>query len=207
MPYPLPLSYWEFCVCRTLQRLDEYSYDKSFYREDDIMGSLNFQYKNGGNVPEGVGLLISILVRYPEVCSVRYHQQEHALKFRFVLLKSEGGERLTGKIREALEVFHRLEGNTMQLCEVEQKPEDRLSLLTITRDVTSMSQIEVGLIVDLVKAGLSKQLIYDKSDLPEDELTFQEEVIGEILQSFKEHGLDKGFIAVREEGRVLVYRN
>lgn len=171
------------------------------------MGSLNFQYKDGSDVPEGVGLLISILVRYPEVCSVRYLKQEHALKFRFLLQVPENGEKLTKKIREALEVFHRFEGNTMQLCEVEQKPEDRLSLLMITRDVGSMSQREVGLIVDLVKAEWSKQLIFEEAELSEDELIFQEEVIGQILQSFRESSLDKGFIAVREEGRVLVYKN
>lgn len=171
------------------------------------MGSLNFQYKDGGNVPEGVGLLISILVRYPEVCSVRYQQQDHTLKFRFMLSIPENGEKLTKKLREALEVFHRFEGNTMQLCEVEQKLEERLSLLTITRDVGSMSQMEVGLIVDLVKAEWSKQLIFEEAELSEDELIFQEEVIGQILQSFRESSLDKGFIAVREEGRVLVYKN
>lgn len=171
------------------------------------MGSLNFQYKDGGNVPEGVGLLISILVRYPEVCSVGYMQQEHALKFRFVLRVLENGEKLTKNLREALEVFHRFEGNSMQLCEVEQKLVDRLSLLTITRDVGSMSQMEVGLIVGLVKAEWNKQLIFDEAELSEDELIFQEEVIGQTLQSFREISLDKGFIAVREEGRVLVYKN
>lgn len=171
------------------------------------MGSLNFQYKDGGNVPEGVGLLISILVRYPEVCSVRYLQQAHALKFRFMIRVPENGEKLTQKLCEALDVFHRFEDNTMQLCEVEQKQEDQLSLLTITRDVGSMSQREVGLIVDLVKAEWSKQLIFEEEELSEDELVFQEEVIGQILQSFRESSLDKGFIAVREEGRVLVYKN
>lgn len=171
------------------------------------MGSLNFQYKDGGNVPEGVGLLISILVRYPEVCSVRYLQQEHALRFRFMLHVPENGEKLTQKLCEALDVFHRFEENTMQLCEVEQKREDQLSLLTITRDVESMSQMEVGLIVDLVKAEWSKQLIFEEVELSEDESIFQEEVIGQILQSFRESSLDKGFIAVREEGRVLVYKN
>jgi hypothetical protein len=171
------------------------------------MGSLNFQYKDGSDVPGGVGLLISILVRYPEVCSVRYLQQEHALKFRFLLQVPENGENLTKKIREALEVFHRFEGNTMRLCEVQLKPEDRLSLLTITRDVGSMNQMEVGLIVDLVKAEWSKQLIFEETEFSEDELIFQEEVIAQILQSFRESTLDKGFIAVREEGRVLVYKN
>jgi hypothetical protein len=171
------------------------------------MRSLNFQYHDGANVPKGVGLLISILVRYPEVCSVRYLQQEHALKFRFMLQLANDEELITQKIREALEVFHRFEGDTMQICEVEQKRQEHLSLLTITRDVGSMSRTEVGLLVDLVKAKWQKQLIFDEAELSDEELLFQDEVIGQILQSFSEVSLDKGLIAVREEGKVLVYNN
>lgn len=171
------------------------------------MRSLNLQYKDGGNVPEAVGLLISILVRYPEVCSIRYLQQEHALKFRFMLLAHENPEPLTRQLMDALEVFHQLEGTPMQICRVEQKFEDRFSLLTITRDVRSMSQTEVGLIVQLVKAQLKMQLIYDEEEISEDEQSFQEELIGDALESFKKSDLDKSFIAVREEGRVLVYKN
>jgi hypothetical protein len=171
------------------------------------MGSLDFQYKDGGNVPEGVGLLISILVRYPEVCSIRYLQEEHALKFRFMLLAHENREKLTQNLLDALDVFHRLERKPMQICLIDQKLEDHLSLLTVTRDVSSMSQTEVGLIVELIKNELNKDLIFDESELTEDELIFQEEVIGDILDSFEKNHLDKSLIAVREEGRVIVYKN
>lgn len=171
------------------------------------MGSLNFQYKDGGNVPEGVGLLISILVRYPEVCSVRYLQKEHTLELRFILHDVVDQVNLTEKLCDALEVYHRLEGNVMQTCTIDFDGEENLSILTITRDIQTISQIEVSLVVELIKIELMKELVYEEFELEEDELAFQEKVICDILEAVKKGNMDKSFIAVREEGRVLVYKN
>ncbi|AGA69613.1 hypothetical protein Desdi_2172 [Desulfitobacterium dichloroeliminans LMG P-21439] len=170
------------------------------------MGRLNLHYKDGGSVPDGVGLLISILVRYPEVCSVRYLQTEHGLTFRFMIYGTDQGEKFVHSLREALVVYHGLEGKEMSICEIQLKQEEALALITVTRDVESMDQREVGLIVDLVK-DLSQKLIYDDTEIPEEEQIFQEEVIGQTLQAFRDRRLDKGFIAIREEGRVLVYNS
>lgn len=171
------------------------------------MGSLNLQYKDGGNVPEGVGLLISILVRYPEVCSVRYLQKEHSLEFRFILHDVVNQVKLREKLCDALEVYHRLEGNVMRTCTVDFGGEESLSILTITRDIQTISQVEVSLMVELIKIELMKELVYEEFELEEDELAFQEKVIGDILEAVKKGNMDKSFIAVREEGRVLVYKN
>lgn len=171
------------------------------------MRGLNFQYKDGGQVPDGVGLLISILVRYQEVCSVRYLQEQHALKFRFMLFASGNLVHLPQNVQEALEVFHQLEERPMKICKVEGQKEESFYLLTVTRDVESMTQAEVGLIVNLVKGSSTQQLVYDEMELPEDELLFQEEIIDQILEHLQENELDKSFIAVREEGRVLVFKN
>lgn len=170
------------------------------------MGSLNLHYKDGGCVPDGAGLLISILVRYPEVCSVRYQQSEHALTFRFTVSGSHQGEKFIRKLREALLAYHVIEGYPMRICEIQLRQEGNLALITVTRDVGSMSQREVGLIVELVK-DITQQLIYDHIEIPEEDRAFEEEAIGQILQYFRDCRLDKGFIAVREEGRVLVYNS
>ncbi|WP_425802301.1 hypothetical protein ACHOLT_15175 [Desulfitobacterium sp. Sab5] len=170
------------------------------------MKSVNFQYKEGGQVPDEVGLLISILVRYPEVCSVRYLREQHALKFQFLLFASGQDGHFPDKIRDAIDVFHQLESRPMKLCKTEGKKEEDFYRLTITRDVESMNQAEVGLIVDLVKGSSTQELVYDEMDLMEDELEFQEEIIEQILEQLQESELDKNFVAVREDGRVLVYK-
>lgn len=171
------------------------------------MKNLNFQYRDGGQVTDGVGLLISILLRYPEVCSVRYLREQHALKFQFLLYASSSLALLPQKLLEALGVFHILEKKAIKICKVEGQRKEDYYHLTVTRDVESMNQSEVGLIVDLVKGNSTNELLYEQLDLQEDELDFQEEVIAQILEHLQKNELDKNVIALRDEGRVLVYNS
>ncbi|MHB1652744.1 MAG: hypothetical protein ACYCVD_09750 [Desulfitobacteriaceae bacterium] len=171
------------------------------------MAALNMHYKDGGYVPEGVGLLISILLRYAEVGSIYYWQERHALKFTFILMGKVDASVLMEKLPTALEVFHDLEGRAMGCCEVECRSEEEIHSLIIIRDVDSMTQSEVGLIVELVKREFSEYLIYDDTTLPDDELQFQEELIGHMLANMQNYDIDKNVVAVREEGRVLVFKN
>ncbi len=169
------------------------------------MGAL-LQFKDGGYVPDGVGLLISILWRYPEVSTIHYWQEQHALKFTFMLMDIDDVSGLQVKLPEALSVFHKLENRKMLNCNVEFRQEERVCVLTITRDVDSMTQSEVGLIVDLVKLEFHNSLIIDQTDLPEDEIILQEELIGQMLATILSSDIDKNVMAVREEGKVLVFK-
>lgn len=163
-------------------------------------------YKGGGQVSEGVGLLISILVRYPEVGSIYYWQEKHALKFTFII-KDLDDSTLHMKFVPVLELYHELEGSQMQICQTECRKEENVCILTITRDVESMTQNEVGLIVEFVKMEFVKQLIYEDAGLPEDELLYQEEMISQMLATIRHNDIEKNVVAVREEGRVLVFNN
>lgn len=171
------------------------------------MGRLNIQYKNE-TIPEGVELLISIMLRYPEMGSVRYVPKSQAIKFNFMF---RCGDVPIELIREnlplALEMFHKLENRVMTLCKIECQCEEGIGNLFITRDVESMTQNEVGLIVELIKNRVGSSLIYDEAELPEEELLYQEEIISHMLDSIRNLVIDKNVIAVREEGRVLLFRN
>lgn len=171
------------------------------------MSVLNMQYKDGGPVPEGVGLLISILVRYAEVGSIYYWQEEHALKFTFMIMGPVDADSFAHELPRALEVFHGLERRPMSLCQVKSRSSGNVHMLTIVRDVDSMTQSEVGLIVDLVKGQFREALVSDDTTLEEDELLFQEEMIGHMLANIRDNDIDKNVVAVREEGRVLVFKN
>jgi len=171
------------------------------------MGAFAMQYRTGGPVPEGVGLLISILLRYPEVGSVRYVLENQVLKFTFTVRGPRQAAALPDKLPLALEVFHQLEERQMRVCSVAFTGTDQVGTVVITRDVDSMTQNEVGLIVDLVKGEFGQDLVCEEGELPEEELVFQEEMIGHMLESIRNLDIDKNVIAVREEGRVLLFRN
>jgi hypothetical protein len=167
----------------------------------------NLQYKDGGRVQDGVGLITSILLRYSEVGSVQYWREQHALKFTFMLKQHLELAALQEDLRPALEFFHQLEGRNMRVFDIICRSEENVCVITITRDVDSLTQREVGLIVELIKRKYRKKLVYDEINLPEDEQIFQEEMIGQMLSSIQSHDVDKSIVALREEGRVLVFKS
>lgn len=166
----------------------------------------NLKYKDGGRLQDGVGLLTSILMRYSEVGSVHYWREEHALKFTFMVTQEQDVKALQELLKPALEFFHQLEGQRMRIFDIACRSDEGFSVITITRDVDSMSQREVGLIVELLKRKYDHLLVYDEMYLPEDEQIYQEEMISQMLSSIQSNDINKNVVALREEGRVLVFK-
>ena len=150
------------------------------------------------------GLLVSILLRYPEVGTISCCQKQQALVIKFLITKDCEFEKLKNKLTQALEIFHKIEGRKMNLLNIE-KHEQELDLLVITRDLGSLTQNEMNLIVEIIKKDLGEQLIVDESSLVEDEMVFQEEIINHMLAAIRSNGTEKNITALRDEGRVLVF--
>ncbi|GAB6156231.1 hypothetical protein JCM17380_49830 [Desulfosporosinus burensis] len=162
---------------------------------------------DGGRAQDGVGLLTSILLRYPEVGSVHYWCEQHALKITFMITQSQEASTLQDMLKPAVEFFHQLEGRSMRVFDIISRSEENVCVITVTRDVESMTQREVGLIVELLKRKYQKQLVYDEMYLPEEEQIYQEEMISKMLYSIQSDTMSRNVVALREEGRVLVFKS
>ena len=150
------------------------------------------------------GLLVSILLRYPEVGTISCIQEQEALVLRFLVSNGYDFDLVENKLIQALELFHKIEGRKMSLCEIE-KNEQEVGLLIIKRDFASMTQNEMNLIVGIIKSELGKQLIRDDAELSEDEAVFEEDAINHLLAALRSNGTEKSMTAVREDGRVLIF--
>lgn len=167
--------------------------------------------QDGGRAQDGVGLLTSILSRYAEVGSVHYWCEEHALKFTFMITHPQEALQEASSVqtivKPAVEFFHQLEGRRMRVFDINCRSEENVCVITVTRDVDSMTQREVGLIVELLKRKYKKQLVYDEMYLPEEEQIFQEDMISQMLFSIQSDSMDKNVLALRAEGRVVVFKS
>lgn len=150
------------------------------------------------------GLLVSILLRYPEVGTISCCQEQQALILKFLVSKECDFESLKNQLTQALEMYHKIEGRKMLLYTIK-KQEQELDSLIITRDLRSITQNEINLIIEIMKSKLGKHLITDETNLPEEEVVFQEEVISHMLAAIRSNGTEKDITAVREDGRVLVF--
>lgn len=170
---------------------------------------MGVQYKGKEDVTDSVGLLISILVRYPEVATIDLDPGQQIIKFTFIASGTlDEGEMacLKEEILDSIEVFNMLEGRSAQLSQINHHVCEQLTMLEVERDVDTLKQEEIALIVELIHQKIESSLVTDDNEnLFEEDLLIQEEIIKHMLESVRDKAGDKNLYAFREEGRVLVF--
>lgn len=167
------------------------------------------RFKGGGDVTDSVGLLISILVRYPEVAAINFDPWEHNLKFSFICSREINGEEIQQfktHVLDHVRAFNFLEKKETPLVEITHQVFDDLTLIEVKRDVNTLAQDEIALVVEVFYQFWEKDLVSDLGEnLIEEDLVIQEEIIEHMLESVKDSLGNKRLYAFREEGKVLVF--
>jgi hypothetical protein len=170
---------------------------------------LNLKYKNGEEVSDSIGLLISILVRYPEVGSTNIDPETRNLTLTYTISKTLDNDTFCifeDKLLACIDAFHFLQNSSPLLVQVNQSSYDKLTMLEVKRDVETITLNEINLITSIMQESFSNYLLADDNDsFMEEDLELQEEMIGHMLENIKGANLGKKLIAFREEGRVLVF--
>lgn len=163
--------------------------------------------------PEGlqnsVGLLISILVRYPEVGTVKYQPEEKSLRFTFMvsgLVEEEDFRAFAGRLKDSLLTFAFVSGRRMRVCLLEKTEYNGFTLIEVHRDVESLSREEISLIASLLGDSFGERVVKEVQEplLEEDQL-YQEELIEHMLDDLRQGQITKDLIGFRENGRVFVF--
>ncbi|MCL6634173.1 MAG: hypothetical protein K6T29_00160 [Peptococcaceae bacterium] len=164
---------------------------------------------NGSDVTDSVGLLISILVRYPEVATINYDPENQLLKFTFIYSRVLGNNELGNlkqKLMDSIEAYNYLEGRKTRVVSLCHQVCESLTLIEVQRDVDTLARGEISLIVDLFHHCLQTNPVTEENEqLFEEDLLAQEEIIEHMLESVKGSIQEKSLFAFREEGRVLVF--
>ena len=165
--------------------------------------------RGGDDTGDGVNLLTSILVRYPEVATVNFDPEQQLLTFTFILsrpLTDDDLAALREKLLASIDVYNWLEGRQVRHATVTQIPGAELSRVEVRRDVESLEREEISVIVEIFRQYLRKDLVTEANEpLAGEDVLFQEEVIDQSLHGLKEAGEGRVVYAFRDEGRVLVF--
>jgi hypothetical protein len=107
---------------------------------------------------------------------------------------------------ESIEIYNYLEERSPSIVVVDHNICDTFTMFEVTRDVETLAQHEISMVIELVRQNFSQTLITEKNDhLLEEDLLMQEELIEHMLENIKISYPEKNLIAFREEGRVLVF--
>ena len=164
---------------------------------------------NNNQISDGVNLLISLLIRYPEIGTVSFVPEKTCLKLKFMLSAIPSTiefSTLKKLLIDSINAYNMLESLPIGISEIELYPHDQVAMLSIIRDFKSISKNEISLITALLREHLTSSLIIDpNSSLLEEDLLLQEEVIEDMLENIKTHHLLHPLIGIRENGRVLIF--
>lgn len=160
-------------------------------------------------VSDGANLLISILVRYPEIATINFESERDLLNLTFIIsgmLNAEQFADCKEMIAGSIDAYHLLENREYQVAEVQLDTYEQVSLLHIRRDVQSLSKGEIALLISLLRDRFKDKLTADHHEsLQEEEMLLQEEIIDNMLETMKRRQILQNLIGIREDGRVLVF--
>jgi hypothetical protein len=170
---------------------------------------LSANFKGSEDVTDCVGLLISILVRYPQVAAINFDPWKQLLKFNFIcsrLLNDNELESFKKYLMNCIQSFNYLERKDAVLIEITHQVFEDLTLIEIKRDVKTLVQEEIALVVEIFNQFWEGVLVSDINEsIIEEDLILQEEIIEHMLESVRGSTEDKRLYAFREEGKVLVF--
>jgi len=156
-----------------------------------------------------VSMLISMLVRYPEVGTVKYDPRHQTIRLSLLVsgpLEENEFARMRQRLTDTLEVYNLLDQRRLAVLEITHESFGNLTAFAITRDVASMSPPEIWTIVELFRDWFGGRLVAEAIDMSgEDEMLAQDEMIEEILADLEGGKAGHDLIAIREEGRVMVF--
>jgi hypothetical protein len=166
-------------------------------------------WKEGESFSNSMSLIAFLLVRYPEIGSVRFDPGQKTLQFSFVIVKNLIEEEFNSfkeQLILSLSNISELQAREPGLIEVSYAEYDSLTFLEIMRDIDSLNQEEIALIIGVVHQFFDGFLLLDQEEtLQEEDELLQEEMIEHMLEDLKDSRQEKRLIGFREEGRVLVF--
>ncbi|MEO6913994.1 MAG: hypothetical protein ABI182_08260 [Candidatus Baltobacteraceae bacterium] len=157
-----------------------------------------------------ISLICALLVRFPEIASVRSTPGDGTVRFTLVLSSKLDRATQHGVVSSVQDHVEGLLGLTQDVpgtVAVEFETDKAMTFVHLTRDLESFSKDElvmlVGLFAEQFGATLVRNPVSDEQ-LDEDPAA-QDELVEYAVESLRDPRQSKSLVGFREEKRVLVY--
>ncbi len=164
-------------------------------------------YHKNNSVPYIANLLTSILIHYPEIATIKLEPKDQVIRFSFYLKDVTQNTKTVEKhLEQALQSYYYLEDVKAVVNAFAFHQLDYFTIMEFQRDINSLSQKEIALVIALLKDEFGASLISDDDeDFNVDNQTLHEELISYMLENVKMSMSNIELIALRDEGKVVVY--
>jgi len=175
------------------------------YQVDPIMNS-RLPLENA----DTVSLVCALLVRFPELASIRSMPAEGNVRLTFALrsrLDKRGQAALAEAIDDHVNGYLMLAKDEARALRTECEGDRSTTFIHITRDTETFSKEELELLVAVLRGRFGDALV--RNPLPEDHLdadpAAQDEAALFAIEALRDPAQSKSLVGFREEARVLVY--
>jgi hypothetical protein len=160
---------------------------------------------NSGN---GLDLFISISLTYPELNAVRYDADHNIISLEVAVqgeISAEEEKSFLHCINQSLDLYHRRKILSAEVSKVYVRRLDEICLLHFERDMGTMSEGEMELVINLIQDNYPNRIIFDRGESITEE-PFKHRVKQNLLRSISKNEDKHHYLAFRKKGRVLVFQ-
>jgi hypothetical protein len=159
---------------------------------------------------DAIGLVIALLVRFPEIATLVSHPEDGTLTVSFAVgkrLDRAAQASLRELVLEHARSFTALDGEAPGALAVDCECDERMTFVRITRDSESFSREELQMLTALVSERFGDLLLKSpvEEDLIDEDVAAQDELVDYALEALRDPSQQKSLVGFREEKRVLVY--
>ena len=159
---------------------------------------------------DAVGLIIALLVRYPQIATIGSNPADGTLTLSFAVrgrlersVERDVREAATEHVRSLLELARERSDVLNVTCE----SDPAMSFVRITRDARSFTREELVVLVALLSERFGERLVESPAtddDGFEDDAS-ADELVEYALEALRDPAQQRSLVGFREEKRVLVY--
>ena len=161
--------------------------------------------------PEGMNLVASILVCYPEIGMASYDPNKQALVLTFEIrgsINEDDFQSFARFLAESVEAYHLLNGLTDSFMDITLESDGHVSFVKIVRDRETISRGEINIVAELFREHFGDELILESaldSERDPDFMAMQEDALDRMFVNLKADTIKDGVVGVRDDDRVVVY--
>lgn len=156
-----------------------------------------------------VNRVVALLVRFPELHSVRSNPADATLTLSFAVRERLDRERrnaLASRVADHVNAFLDLRGDAATKIGLSCERDSAVSFVHVTRDAASFSREELELLVAVFADAFGERLVRDGNAAPvDDDPAARDELVEVALDALRDPTQRRRLVGFREEQRVLVY--
>jgi hypothetical protein len=160
---------------------------------------------------DAVGLVVALLVRFPEIATLVSHPSAGTLTVSFAIAKKldrASQREVRSLLLDHVRSYAELVAESLETIEVACESDESMTFVRMTRDARTVTREELQLVTALVARRFGALLI--KSAVAEDEAIdddpgAQDDLVDYALDALRDPEQKKSLVGFREEKRVMVY--